>query len=65
MDTNQVINKALEWAYDSLGTQGALDMAKALKIRNYRECLQCYSESEMRTPHFEDCCVVCGSHNDE
>ena len=65
METNQVINKALEWAYESLGTQGALDMAEALNIRDYRECSQCYPESEMKTPHFEDCCVVCGSHNDK
>lgn len=56
---NEMIWMALNWAYDVNGTQGALDLADAMEIGNERECDGC----EVSTPHFDDSCVVCGTHN--
>lgn len=59
----RMIYDAIEWAYDVNGTQGALDIASAMGIEDERKCEQCYEESEMTTPHFDDCCVVCGTYD--
>lgn len=57
-EEHEMIWKALNWAYNNNGTQGAIDLAEAMEIGDDRDCIWC----ETSTPHLEDCCVVCGIH---
>jgi len=54
-----MIYNALEWAQNKLNRQSLIDLATAMGIDEKRHCKGCM-DGEL---HFEDQCVVCGTHN--
>lgn len=59
MDKTKMIWDALEWANKVNGKQGVLDCATTMGIDHLRHCKGCM-DGEL---HYENQCVVCGTHN--
>jgi hypothetical protein len=59
-ELNQMIRAALGWAGYVNGKQGLLDISYAMGL-DETHCSGC----EEFNPHFENCCVVCGQHNEK
>lgn len=59
MDKTLMIYNALEWAQTKLDGQDVIDLATAMGIDEKRHCKGCMGDEL----HFEDQCVVCGTHN--
>lgn len=59
MDKTLMIYNALEWAQTKLDGQDVIDLATAMGIDEKRHCKGCMGDKL----HYEDQCVVCGTHN--
>ena len=59
-ELNQMIRAAIGWAGYVNGKQGLIDISYAMGL-DETHCSGC----EEFNPHFDNCCVVCGQHNEK